>query len=115
MDGENSKNNSEISELWSNGETTDKIPIEAFRLINNSPLIFDDPLSAIHIILLKSKPEYVQYYGDKVYSVFLKTENDDAWFGPPVKNTSVGLIRWDKSNFNKIYGFILNIIMQEDV
>lgn len=96
-------------------EITDKIPIEAFHQINNAPLIFDDPISLIRIIILKSKPEYINYFGNCIYAIYVKSENEDAWFGPPVKNPTIGLMKWERKKWDKIYGFTLNLMFQEDV
>jgi hypothetical protein len=96
-------------------EITDKIPIQTFCQINNAPVIFDDPLSIVRLVLLKAKPEYSGYFGNSVYAVYVRTENNEAWFGQPVKNPSVGLMRWDKNRWDKLYGFVLSLSMQEDV
>jgi hypothetical protein len=95
-------------------EITEKIPIEKFCQINNAPLIFDDPAAIVRVILLRSKPEYESYYGTKIYSIFIRTENNDFWFGTPVKNPHIGLMRWEKSHWDKIYEFSLSMTMHED-
>ena len=95
-------------------EITERIPIEKFCQINNAPLIFDDPAAIVRILLLRAKPDYVTYYGSKIYSIFVRTENIDAWFGVPVKNPNVGLMRWEKSHWDRVYGFSLSMTMHED-
>ncbi len=95
-------------------EITEKIPIEKFCQINNAPLIFDDPAAIVRILLLRAKPEYANYYGPNIYSIFIRTENNDAWFGVSVKNPNVGLMRWEKSHWDRVYGFSLSMNMHED-
>lgn len=95
-------------------EITEKIPIEKFCQINNAAVIFDDPVSLVRIVLLRAKSDFINYYGSGIYAVFVRTENNDAWFGSPIKNTSVGLMRWEKAKFHKVYGFSLSMTMQED-
>jgi len=95
-------------------EITEKIPIEKFCQINNAPLIFDDPVAIVRVLLLRAKPDYSNYYGTKIYSIFIRTENNDAWFGSSVKNPNVGLMRWEKSHWDRIYGFSLSMTMHED-
>ena len=95
-------------------EITEKIPIEKFCQIHNTPLIFDDPAAFVRIVLLKAKPEYINYYGPKVYAVIVKTENNDAWFGAPVKNSQIGLIRWSKTHWDRIYGFSMSMSIEEN-
>jgi hypothetical protein len=95
-------------------EVTDKIPIEKFCQINNAPLIFDDPAAIVRVILLRAKLDYINYFGSNIYSVFVRTENNEAWFGVPVKNPNVGLMRWEKDRWDKVYGFSISMAMNED-
>jgi len=95
-------------------EITEKIPIEKFCQINNAQLIFDEPASLVRFVLLQANPEYINYFGPTVYAIIIKSENNVSWFGVPVKNPNVGLMRWDKSRWNKLYSFSLSMTMQED-
>lgn len=95
-------------------DITQKIPLEKFCQINNAPLVFDDPAAFVRIILLIAKPHYHCYYGTNVYAVFIRTENSHAWFGMPVKNSKLGIMKWHKSHFDKIYGFTMSMSIQED-
>ena len=100
--------------VYEEDEITEKIPIEKFCQINNAPLIFDDPAAIVRVILLRAKPEYESYYGKQIYSIFVRTENEHFWFGSPVKNPHVGLMRWEKSHWYRVYGFSLSMTMHED-
>jgi hypothetical protein len=105
----------EIDFVEADEEITEKIPTEKFCQINNTPLIFDDPAALVHIILLKAKPNYISYYGSIVYAVIIKSENDDCWLGIPAKNPQVGLIKWNKFHFEKIYGFNVALSLIEEI
>jgi hypothetical protein len=95
-------------------EVTARIPIEKFCQINNASLIFDDPAAIVRIVLLRAKPEYSNYFGSHIYSIFVRTENNETWFGVSVKNPHVGLMRWEKAHWDRIYSFSLSMTMQED-
>lgn len=96
-------------------EITGKIPIEKFCQINNAQFIFDEPMTLVKILLLKSKTEYKNYYGKNIYAIYLKSENEEVWFGVPVKNPNLGLIKFEKSAWDEVYRFSLALTMQENV
>ena len=93
---------------------TAKIPVEKFFQINNVSPLFDGEISSLRIILLAARSDYITYFGRKVYAVYLTEETHDEWVGKPVKNPQVGLMKWEKSKWVKIYGFTLSLTMQED-
>lgn len=92
---------------------TEKMPIQTVCELNNTPIIYDDPIAITRIILLQSKPEYEIYYSQKIFAIYLRTENSAAWFGPPVKNPNLGPVRWNKSEWNRIYDFTMSLTLKE--
>lgn len=96
-------------------EITKKIPIDTFCKINNAPIVFDTPTSTVRFVLLKAKSAFISYFGNIIYAVQIKSETETAWIGLSIKNPSIGLIKWDKTQWDKIYGFTLSLNMQEDV
>lgn len=94
-------------------EITKKIPLSTFAKINDA--IVDMPFASSKIVLFQAKIEYQQYYSSAIYGAVIRTEAPTHWLGVPIKNPTVGLMRWDKKVWNKIYGFSLNISILEDV
>lgn len=93
---------------------TAKIPVEKFFQINNDTHSFESEVASSRIILLVAKSDYMTYFGKKVYAIYVSSENQDDWFGKPVKNPKVGIMRWEKSKWIKIYGFTLSLTIQEE-
>ena len=108
------KNTKASNNSVENEEILDKISMETFCQANNSPIIFDDPLSVVRIVLLRAKPNFTNYFSNEIYAIYARTENQDAWFGTPVKNPNAGLVRWNKEYWDKLYGFVLSLTIQED-
>ena len=93
-------------------EITAKIPLSTFAKINDATI--DLPFATNRIILFQAKPEYQQYYTTAIYGAVVRSETNTHWLGTPIKNPTVGLIKWDKTVWNKIYGFSLNISILQD-
>jgi hypothetical protein len=95
-------------------EITDKIPIEKFHQIHNSSESSD--VALVRILLLHAKPDYIPYFGNNIYAIILKSEENsgDCWLGIPVKNPKLGIIRWEKERWDKIYGFSISFEIQDD-
>jgi len=101
-------------EVIGEDEITAKIPIEQFFQINNVQATFESPVTLTRIVLLVAKPDYMCYFGKRVYAIYLNSESDEEWVGKPIKNPDVGIMKWDKTKWIKIYGFTLSLTMQEE-
>lgn len=95
-------------ELKDDEDVTAKIPITIFQKLNQ-PYLGDKPILFGRIILFQAKDSYQEYYTAAIYGALIKSENDICWFGIPIKNPTMGLMKWDKKVWNKIYSFNLNI------
>ena len=93
---------------FSDEEETAKIPISLFQKLNETHLA-EKPILSGRIILLQSKKEYEQYYSNIIYSIMVKSETQNCWLGTSLKNPSVGLLKWEKKIWNKIYELIIDI------
>lgn len=108
-----SSNNTETlppEELKDDEEVTAKIPVTIFQQLNQ-PFISDKPILTGRIILFQAKDQYQEYYTQVVYGALVKSENQNCWFGVPIKNPTIGLMKWEKKIWNKIYSFELNVSM----
>ena len=84
---------------------TKKIPSikvgELYTQSNNSQYI--------HIAILKCKINYQELYSTNNHAIIIKTENNDAWFGIPIKASYAGTIEWSKIIWEIITEFDLSL------
>jgi len=85
-------------------EEEDELDDEPTIRVERDPLE-ENHINSFRIILLNRIPVSDSFYTDTSFEVMLRREDEEFWHGIPLRNRTLGILKWSKGLWYKVYDF----------